>query len=156
MRCVQMVGADANLRHQANIRQTETHRRRREKHEQSQCQGEERVHMRTAFQPAVYANWHSLWPKCRPLQAEVEQRAESFEHGGEDLTDAYRSSCLQKRIRAMLQYRYGKAPVDGMLQHRYDKHIHMVPSVSPVIILKTCLPAIFSFEAQWVYKRQQF
>ena len=85
------------------------------------------------------------------FKAEVEQRAESFEHGGEDLTDAYRSSCLQKRIRAMLQYRYGKAPVDGMLQHHYDKHIHMVPSVSPVIILKTCASVVWSTSTAMAY-----
>ena len=48
------------------------------------------------------------------FKAELEQRAESFEHGGEDLTDAYRGSCLQK-IKSYAAISYSKAPVDGML-----------------------------------------
>ena len=86
MRCFQMVSADARLQHRTGIRQTEAHRRRREKHEQSRCQDEERVRMHTALQPAVYiASWHSLWPKDAGRFRQEEQRAECFEHSGEDL-----------------------------------------------------------------------
>ena len=76
----------------------EVHRRRREKHEQSHCQDEERVHMHTAFQPAVYCKLSlALAKNAGHFKTGEEQRAESFEHGGEDLTDAYRGSCSRKR-----------------------------------------------------------
>ena len=90
MRCFQMVGADASLQHRANIRQTEAHRRRREKHEQSHCQDEERVQMHTTLQPAVYCELAlALAEDAGHFKTEEEYRAECFEHGGEEFTDAY-------------------------------------------------------------------
>ena len=73
------------------------------KHEQAHCQDEERVRRTLRSNLQYITSWHSLWPTVGHFKAAEEQRAECFEHGGEDLTDAYRGSWALKR--SMLQYR---------------------------------------------------
>ena len=116
MRCSQMVGADASLQHRASTRQTEAHRRRREKHEQSHCQDEERVHMHTALQPAVYCKLAlALAKDAGHFKTEEEQRAECFEHGGEDLPDAYRGLVVAEKD-LCCNIVMVKHPVDGTIK----------------------------------------
>ena len=115
MRCVQMVGADANLRHQANIRQTETHRRRREKHEQSHCQDEERVQMHTTLQPAVYiANWHPLWPKMQATSRQEKSSEQSASNMAARTLQMHMRLAVAKKSDLCCKF-VMVAPVDGTI-----------------------------------------
>ena len=60
---------------------------------------EERVPLHTALRPAVYCKLAlALAKDAGHSRRTEEQRAECFEHGGEDLPDAYRRLVVAKTI----------------------------------------------------------
>ena len=61
---------------------------------------EEKVQLPTAIQPAGTARWHCDGQRCRAPQDSEGTAAEVFEHGGEDLPDAYRGLVDAEKDRA--------------------------------------------------------